>query len=334
MTPEMEDFKKPTHRKHNKWHDYRSACIYHITLVVSDREPVLGRLEGMEPPSQGARMELSPLGMDVADCVRAIPRYGAMRGLDLQILAQQVMDTHLHFVLYVRQPLGKETLGDLIRGFKTGCNKALRRALESPLDRMGTVCPQSSRILRDKALFEEDFDETILKKRGQLKRMITYVHENPYRKWIKRNCRDRFIPVRGIMIAGRCYDGIGNIMLLGLSRHQVHVRSRFNDEERRDYKNDCVRKARQNHALVSPFISNDEKAVRDVSLKEGHSIIQLQDNGFTDFTTCPGDLYEYCINGQVLLLVPSDYPHIDKKGTISRGECEELNRLAEEIATE
>lgn len=348
----MEERKKPTHRKHNKWHDYRSACIYHITLVVSGREPVLGRLEEYEeilPSTQHskyptgtahqhfahkARMQLSPLGMDIADCIRAIPRYGAMKGVDLQILAQQVMDTHLHFVLYVRKPMAKDTLGDLIRGFKTGCHRALMKALASPSDRMGAVRPKSARLMRDHALFEEDYDETILRRRGQLKRMIDYVHQNPYRKWLKRTNKDKFIPVRNIVIEGKNYDAIGNMMLLGLARKEVHVRRRFSDVERRDYMNECVIKARQNYALVSPFISEHEVAVRDYCLKEGHSVIQLQDNGFTDFTTCPGDLYEYCLNGQVLLLVPSEWPHIDKKGRCTRQECEMLNARAEEIAGE
>ena len=323
---------KPTHRRHNRWHNYSERCIYHITIVVSDRVPILGRLEASgDGRSENVRMQLTPLGMDVADCIRAIPFYGRKRGLDLQILAQQVMDTHLHFVLYVRQPMEKSTLGDIIRGLKTGCNKALRKALESPSDRIGALHLTSQRILEQHALFEEDYDETILRKRGQLRRMIDYVHLNPYRKWVKIHNKGRFIPLRGIEIAGRLYDAIGNVMLLGLKRKEVHVRSAFSQEERRAYMNDCVIKARANYALVSPFISQYEKAVKDVCLKEGHSVIQLMDNGFSDFTTCQGELFEYCMRGQVLLLVPNELPHIDRKPTISRRECVMLNERAEEI---
>ena len=111
--------KKPTHRKHNRWHDYSKKCIYHITLVVRDRKPLLGNLievkEGQpetECPwvklsKEGENlygkvwMNLTPLGMDVADCIRAIPEYGRKKGRQLKILAQQIMDTHLHFILYV-----------------------------------------------------------------------------------------------------------------------------------------------------------------------------------------------------------------------------------------
>lgn len=336
----MADNLKPTHRKHCRWHDYSKKCIYHITLVVRDRVAILGSLVEVreDDPSTicpwaqlhakgqewygKAWMNLTPLGMDVAECIHDIPKYGEQKGLNLKIDAQQVMDTHLHFVLSVEEDMEDTVLGDIIRGLKAGCNKAYRK-------RMGVT---------GVGLFEEDYDETILTKRGQLQRMLDYVHLNPYRKWVKINNRDCFIPVRGVEIAGRRYDAIGNLLLLGLRRFQVHCRykwERDNDTEaRRAHQNECVIKARQNYVLVSPFIMDHEKAVMDFCLKEGHSVIVLMDNGFTDFTTCPGNLFEYCKQGQVLLLVPSELPHIDRKGKIARAECVMLNDRAAEIVAE
>lgn len=329
--------KKPTHRKHCPWHDYSKACIYHITLVVRDRAAILGNLvevveghpETVCPWSKDGEnlydkvwMNLTPLGMDVADCIREIPEYGKKKGHKLMILAQQVMDTHLHFVLRVMEDMEDAVLGDIIRGLKVGCNKAYRK-------RMGAT---------GTGLFEEDYDETILTRKGQLQRMYDYVHQNPYRKWVKINNRDCFIPARGIEIAGKRYDAIGNLMLLGLRRFQVHCRYKWERnhdlESRRNHQNECVIKARQNYVLVSPFIMEHEKAVMDFCLKEGHSVIMLMDNGFTDYTTCPGGLFEYCDHGQVLLLVPSELPHIDRKGKISRSECVMLNDRAEEIVAD
>ena len=146
--------------------------------------------------------------------------------------------------------------------------------------------------------------------------------------------REWLMPMRGIMVAGRSYDAIGNLTLLALPRHQVHVRSRWTDEEKRVYKNNCVVMARKGYALVSPFISPHEAAVRDVCLKEGHSVIVLADNGFSEFTQCPGGLYEYCVNGQVLVLAQSELGRIERKGAISRQECLALNDRAQEIAEE
>lgn len=192
----------------------------------------------------------------------------------------------------------------------------------------------SSRMLGSHALFEEDFDETILRRKGQLQTMIRYVHNNPMHRWQKQRHPDRLVPIRGIMIAGRMYDAIGNLTLLGMARHQVWVRSRWDKTYRRNYQNECIVKARLFHTLVSPFISPHEAAVRDAALHEGHSIIVLADNGFSDYTQCPGGLYDYCVKGQVLVIVPSELPHICTKKSISRQECVMLNERAAEIANE
>lgn len=397
----------PTHRRHNPYHDYREACIYHITLVCSDRGQVLGRIVGGNLDE--ARCELTPLGAAISQQIRNIAYHTAQRGRKVQVIAKAVMPDHIHFILYVQERLTDCTLGDIIRGFKQGCNKALRAALEAQerakaitalptkgihgMDAEGhdehtpntaanvpiatTVydaknhhyiaeppaavscssslsegipCPsspsqpsgyrqrplpiRSPRMIGQHALFEEDYDETILRRRGQLQAMIRYVHNNPKHRWLKQRHPDRLVPIRGIMIAGRSYDAIGNVTLLGLPRQQVWVRSRWDDATRRNYQNGSIVKARRFHALVSPFISPHEAAVRDVALQEGHAIIVLTDNGFSDYTQCPGGLYDYCVKGQVLLLVPSELPHIANKGVITRAECTLLNARAAEIADE
>lgn len=438
--------RKPTHRKHLSLHDYRERCIYHITLVVSDRIPLFGTMAG--DTVDEARVELSPLGRMVRQAIQDIPVHEWKKGKDVQILAAVTMPEHIHFVLFVRQPM-KEKLGIVIRGFKQGCNKALRlwmknaglmgaapgvegdggsgdggcgvdgcglddcglekslipngeandgrsseanggrsseanggrngdgnmagsggmtgdgnmaggggKGVSSPLVTRGNSCShddtsegialdadgeafvrmlralRSERILQEHALFEADYDETRLRRKGQLSAMIRYVHNNPAHRWMKQHKPQWLKPMRGIMISGRSYDAIGNINLLGLPRWQVFVRSRWTDEQRRDYKNNCVIKARNGYALVSPFISPHEAQVRDFCLKEGHSVIVLSDNGFTDFTQCSGGLYDYCVNGQVLVLVASNIPHIERKAAISRKECMQLNSMAEEICAE
>lgn len=313
QTPEK---RRPTHRQHLAHYNYRSRGIYHITIVVKYRRRVLGKIEG---ETEGeAHCELSPLGFKVAECIRAIPYFAKEKGRDVQILAQCVMPDHVHFIIFIKE-LMDCTLGQLIHGFKVGCNKALKSQREA-MEAMGGT-----------TLFEDDFDETLLRRHGQLQTMIAYVHNNPRKSWMKHHQPGLFIPTRNIEIAGKRYDAIGNIFLLGLPRKQVHVRSRWYENERRDYKNACILAARRNVVLVSPFISNDEKAVMMVALREGHSILYLVDNGFTEYAACPGWLLEYCQSGQVLLLVPSEFPHIDRKARITRAECEELNARAEEI---
>lgn len=466
----------PTHRRHNPFHDYRNACIYHITLVCSERAQVLGRIVGNTLAE--ARCELTPLGVEISQCIIGIEVHGTRKGRKLQVIAKTVMPDHIHFILFVQERLSDCTLGDIIRGFKHSCNKALRIALahQDKMEKEGahfiaqppylhshamgenhdeqapaasqpsaipistsacsatvshpaanasaaihhdartsatspaaasaaafmhhdasasTTSPaadsaaafmyhdasasaaasaaaggishrsssmsedvsrpsvplspfiarpkgyqqpplpiRSPRMLAQHALFEADYDETILRRHGQLRAMINYVHNNSKHRWQKQHHPDRLIPIRGILIAGKLYDAIGNVTLLGLNRHQVWIRSRWDETTRRQYQIDCILKARHFHALISPFISPHEAAVRDVALREGHSVIILTDNGFTNFTQCPGNLYDYCVKGQVLILVPSELPHINNKSTITRQECVMLNERAAEIAEE
>ena len=490
---------KPTHRKHLPLHDYRERCIYHITLVVSDRCKVFGRIvdrrqmtgdqtwvtqqhswqkvmqqDGstlfISPEGQQwteammaatAKVELTPLGYDISKAIQSIPEEWGKKGIKAKILAKIVMPEHIHFILFIEEPM-EERLQRLIRGWKQGCNKLLRkylegagcgagvknaaqpngrsensapansasatipramsapanpalatesRAMSAPATSISGIgpCPMSApanpalatescsrerqeklpsgsaaflrsamgssgsaaflrsaiacspedgamasspdkgaipsflqgaskRILEEHALFEEDFDETRLRRKGQLRAMIDYVHNNPTHRWLRAHKPHWLLPIRGIEIAGRCYDAIGNILLLGLPRFQVHCRYRWEREQdieaRRAHQNESVLKARQGYALVSPFISPHEAAVREFCLREGHSIIQISDNGFSDFSQCPGGLYDYCDRGQVLLLVPSELPHIDRKSGISRAECKALNDRAEEITGE
>ena len=441
---------KPTHRKHLPLHDYRERCIYHITLVVSDRCKVFGRIVDRRQMAGGtqqhcwqkvmqqdgstlfispegqqwteammaatAKVELTPLGYDISKAIQSIPEEWGKKGIKAKILAKIVMPEHIHFILFIEEPM-EERLQRLIRGWKQGCNKLLRKYLEgggcgagvknaaqpngrsensapanpalatescsrerleklpsgsaaflrsamgssgsaaflrsaiacSPEDGAMASSPDkgaipsflqgaSKRILEEHALFEEDFDETRLRRKGQLRAMIDYVHNNPTHRWLRAHKPHWLLPIRGIEIAGRCYDAIGNILLLGLPRFQVHCRYRWEREQdieaRRAHQNESVLKARQGYALVSPFISPHEAAVREFCLREGHSIIQISDNGFSDFSQCPGRLYDYCDRGQVLLLVPSERPHIDRKSGISRAECKALNDRAEEITGE
>ena len=395
-----------------------------------------------------ARVKLTPLGYDISKAIQSIPEEWGKKGIKAKILAKIVMPEHIHFILFIEEPM-EERLQRLIRGWKQGCNKLLRKYLEGgggaasghceeggwsadvknaaqpngrgeesapelaeaigrgekgapelaeaglccgkkpeelpfgsaaflrsaipeaigrgekgapELAEAGLCCGKkpeelpfgsaaflrsaippflrsaSARIIEEHALFEEDFDETRLRRKGQLRAMIDYVHNNPAHRWLRSHKPHWLLPIRGIEIAGRRYDAIGNILLLGLPRFQVHCRNSWernqDKEARRAHQNDSVMKARLGYALVSPFISPHEAAVRDFCLQEGHSIIQLTDNGFSDFSQCPSGLYDYCDRGQVLILVPSELPHIDRKDVISRAECKALNDRAEEIAGE
>ncbi len=105
-------------------------------------------------------MPLTPLGEKVLSCWRRIPEFWLM----VELLECQVMPDHFHGLLFVKGALlsssGRpKTLGDVVRGFKTGCRE------------VG---------------WEEGYVDNILFREGQLKRMADYIRDNPRRLAEKR----------------------------------------------------------------------------------------------------------------------------------------------------
>ena len=84
---------------------------------------------------------------------------------------------------------------------------------------------------------------------------------------------------------------------------------------------------------MSPFISPDEAAVRDVALSEGLPMIYILDNGLPESAKYkpPGNLIEAIAAGRLLLLSP--WPHyVPNKGRCTRAEWTAMNAMAETIA--
>jgi len=171
----------------------------------------------------------------------------------------------------------------------------------------------------------------------QLPNTIRYIDMNPQRLATKRLKPGFFCVQRGIVIGGRCYDGVGNTKLLMAEKMAtVHVRSAIvkaaengYTEPLRNYKNSCVLAARQGVVMVSPFISTHEKQVMQVLLDEQHPFICLTDNGFRDYYKPSGTLFDACAAGRVLILSPWQFDA--GKRHISRADCVALNNMAEEI---
>ena len=171
----------------------------------------------------------------------------------------------------------------------------------------------------------------------QLPNTIRYLDMNPQRLATKRLKPGYFRVQREIMIGGRSYDGVGNTMLLTAETYAVvHVRSLMvkatengDTEPLRNYKNSCVLAARKGAVMVSPFISEHEKQVMQVLLREQLPFVYLADNGFRDYYKPVDALFDACAAGRVLILSPWTYDAGKRK--ISRADCMALNNMAEEI---
>jgi len=307
---------------------WKGVGIYHVTLTVPSREPLLGTLVIPERDPKLARVELSDFGIRVKTCVDNIPTHHP----EVRILQLRMMPDHLHVVLHVTHtmPVGIKTV---VRGLWQGV-KRIGRELTTSI---------SSNSIRDNERCFPIFTEMPfirpMSRRGQLQTMIHYVQMNPIRLATKRLMPEFFWVQDNIIIAGRKYKGVGNADLLQRAHYApVHVRSMWveaaqkgDDKPLRDYMNSCVLAARKGTVMVSPFISEQEKAVMAVLLKENLPFIYIADNGFRDYYKPQDSLFDAVAAGRVLILSPWEYDANKKR--VSRAECVEMNKMAEEICT-
>ena len=379
---------------------WRGAALYHITLTVPSRQPVLGRLAVPDDNPANARVQRSALGDALVDTLLGIPHYHP----EARVLHFCLMPDHLHAVVYVRCTM-EQGIKTLVRGFWQGVKKlgracsyqergiapsntrgeskegGLQKSLSkdqgkgweskegglqkslSKEEGSSFLVPSTTREelkegsarLQELAaglcaelgndayysllpLFSEMPFIRPMGRYSQLQNTIRYLDMNPQRLATKRLMPGFFRVQKGIGIAGRSYDGVGNIALLHAERYDaVHVRrmwvsaaERGDSQPLRDYMNSRVLDARRGVVMVSPFISPHEKQVMQVLLAEQLPFILLADNGFRDYYKPTDALFDACAAGRLLILSPWQYDQ--GKRHITRADCMALNAMAEEIA--
>ncbi|MBO5537450.1 MAG: hypothetical protein J5971_00135 [Prevotella sp.] len=333
---------------------WKGAGLYHVTLTVTDRHALLGRLFTLDGNPATAGVERSALGDALVNCLMCIPAHHP----EVQVLHFCLMPDHLHAVLYVRRtmPTGIRTV---VRGFwqaakKLGraCSQAgasfvvpnnIREELKEECQRLEGTASALCSLMGNEAYYrlEPVFREMPfirpMARYSQLQTTIRYIDMNPQRLATKRLKPGFFRVQKGIVIGGRSFDGVGNIVLLQHAHYaSVHVRRMLvekakhgDDQELRDYKNACVLKSRQGTVMVSPFISSDEKQVMQVLMKEQHPFVFVADNGFREYYKPTDALFDACAEGRLLILSP--WPYDGGKRHITRADCVALNNIAEEI---
>ena len=324
-----------TPNEHNTWQwqepgtAWYGVGIYHVTLTVTSRQPVLGTLVIPDDDPKQSWVEWSDLGRQVLAHLQALPQ----RRPEIRIMSFSLMPDHLHAILHVTKPMPTSILS-VVRGFWQG-EKKIGRAYSM------SIASHSMRENEHTAdpLFHEMPFVRPLSRKGQLDTMVRYVMLNPQRLATKKLMPGFFRVQEGIEIAGRTYRGIGNISLLQATKYApVHVRRTMIDEAMhgdntrlRNYMNGCVLAARQGAVMVSPFISDKEKEVMVVLLAEEHPIIYIADNGFRDYYKPSDGLFDSVAAGRVLILSPWEYD--PSKRHVTREECVAMNRMAEEICS-
>ena len=105
-----------------KWQEpgttWKGVGLYHVTLTIPDRRPLLGRLGVPDDNPDKAVVRRTALGNALVDSLLGIPHYHP----EVQVLHFCLMPDHLHAVLYVRRTMPTGIRG-VVRGFWQGAKK-------------------------------------------------------------------------------------------------------------------------------------------------------------------------------------------------------------------
>ncbi len=290
--------------------------------------PLFGDLVIPDDDPGQAYIARKELGEAILKLMFMIPDYHP----EVEIIQFCLMPDHIHFILRVKREM-KKGIASVVRGFWQGAKKAGNVYASSVFpNTIRSDQPEWNPIFTEKPFIRP------MSRKGQLQSMIRYVQMNPQRLATKRLKPGYFYVQENVEIGARVYSAVGNIQLLHAQKYSsVHVRSMWvkdaeqngNIQPLRDYKNGCVLAAREGTVMVSPFISEHEKAVLDVLLKEQHGIIYIADNGFGRYFKPSDALFDAVAEGRLLILSPWSYDSSKKR--VSRDECVAMNGMAEKI---
>ena len=289
--------------KRANWHDYRSPGRYMITLSKGAGIHPFSQIEGDWRLPVGTRgssyTHWSPIGRVIADKLYYLGE------LHPALRAEQyiVMPDHIHALIWVRSIL-PEHISFFIARFKNAINTAFGR----------------------NHIFEDGFNDQIVTNKRDLNTIFNYIRSNPYRLAIRRACPDFFTRCNNLIIGNTPCQAYGNIHLLDNPfKDQVIVHRADDDKTFLANKERWLHTAMNGGVLVSPFISQREKYIRDEAASSGGRIVIITNRPFGEREKPSGKDFDLCAQGRLLIIAPSTSMPLD------RASCLKMNSLAVSI---
>ena len=358
-------------------HDYTRAGVYHITIHVADGlgQPlgkVAGNLSAPDGTADAPHTALTPIGQMVEhELLHTIHAYYPM----VTVQDYVIMPEHLHALMVVQDRIlsrnGKVlTIGQVIAGFKQGCNRKywdiLKRAKPaSALPRPANANPDGGD--ERPALFAPGYCDVIPVDERQLATQRAYISGNPRSRLLRTGNRSRLMTRRGgidtavtlpalrgylqrvcpprmvaqdalcqlelrLLLAGGkiACDSYGNRDLL--TRRCLPVVCHRCDAARLgEQKLRCLQEAERGTVLVSARIAKGEQEITDEALRRGYPVILIADNGFPEVYHPSATRIEQCATGQLLIVSPWQYQYRRKEDTVSVPFCKTMNCVAQAL---
>ena len=321
--------KQKEHLYRAKWMDYRSPSIQLLTMVTSDRLPLLGEL-------QGQHIALTPLGQKVAEEIERIPTYKGASSIE--IYNYVIMPDHIHILLRIHDRLPKH-LGQYIRWFKLQCSDAyqalaashpalaathtsarptlaaVHSSARSALAAIPASIPSASHTPASNTpcLFAKEYHDRILTGKNQLTHMVRYIQDNPRRLALKRANRDLFRIRQNVTIGNIPCTTLGNMFLAEYPQRQVlQCSRRLTPDQITALKEECLAAASNGTVFITAAISEGEKLISRALREAGYPLIILLEQGFPEpdsphyrYFKPQGVYFEACAAGKLLLVEPS-----------------------------
>ena len=321
--------KQKEHLYRAKWMDYRSPSIQLLTMVTSDRLPLLGEL-------QGQHIALTPLGQKVAEEIERIPTYKGASSIE--IYNYVIMPDHIHILLRIHDRLPKH-LGQYIRWFKLQCSDAyqalaashpalaathtsarpalaaVHSSARSALAAIPASIPSASHTPASNTpcLFAKEYHDRILTGKNQLTHMVRYIQDNPRRLALKRANRDLFRIRQNVTIGNIPCTTLGNMFLAEYPQRQVlQCSRRLTPDQITALKEECLAAASNGTVFITAAISDGEKLISRALREAGYPLIILLEQGFPEpdsphyrYFKPQGVYFEACAAGKLLLVEPS-----------------------------
>ena len=224
-------------------YDYSRGASLFITVTTCPRRALFGSVKN-------AAVELTPLGVAVAESIEAIPRFNPA----VSLFEWVVMPDHIHFNIHLTSGLAEplQTLGAAIRKFKTYTTAMARQMLG-----IGAIWQQG---YHDYLLLSESF----IASTGR------YIRYNPLKHELRYN-QPEFLRIHEPVASTRfdpCdyWKAIGELSLLDQENKilSLRVSRRVADHDRVVKR--MIDAANAGYTILSGFISPGEIAVRDALL--------------------------------------------------------------------
>ena len=297
--------------------NYRSPFFYMVTIKKRRGLPAFSRITGKSEAailSQHAAAAIQELQRHpeaflentvvTAALLAAIERFANDTSSVESITPVAIMPDHIHLLIRIRDTGNQMPLGSIVVLLMRKLARAYWEALGSP-SADGTVQP----------VFEREWHDWIVKRKGQLKAFATYIIENPFRAWRRQRNGGLFLTRHTVQFLGRTWFAYGNDELLErpvLVPLKGHRRTLPNSPEWKD----LVERASRigpGGAGISTFMSPLEKDCGNAIAKAGGGMVVLSPDGFGPRWHPAEKKERFCAEGRMLFL--SLYPDLDRELT-------------------